>query len=70
MRKNGKEKEQSERERTMEKYAAEGKAIAYINEIVTFVEGAIPGDVADVPIKRKRKNHGRTAAIEGAVFAA
>lgn len=50
----------------IEKYAAEGKAIAYINEMVTFVDGAIPGDVCDILVKRKRKNHweGRLYALK------
>jgi tRNA/tmRNA/rRNA uracil-C5-methylase (TrmA/RlmC/RlmD family) len=37
--------------------AAEGKSMARIDEIVTFVEGVVPGDVVDVLITKKRKNY-------------
>ncbi len=37
-------------------YAAEGKAIGRINGKVIFVEGAVPGDVADVFITRNKKD--------------
>lgn len=37
--------------------AAEGKAIAKVNEMVVFISGAIPGDIVDVQINRKRKNY-------------
>lgn len=36
--------------------ASEGKAIARYNNFVIFVEGAVPGDVADVMIYRNKKN--------------
>ena len=35
--------------------AAEGKAIAKINEVVVFVEGVVPGDVVDIQISKKRR---------------
>ena len=37
-------------------YAAEGKALARIGGKVIFIDGAVPGDVADVLIT-KNKNH-------------
>lgn len=37
--------------------AAEGKAIAKINNMVVFVPHAVPGDVVDVQITRKRKRY-------------
>ena len=40
----------------------QGKAIARVNNLVTFVSGALPGDVVDIRITRKRKSwqEGRT----------
>ena len=40
----------------IQKIAAEGKSIAYIEEKVLFVPNTIPGDVVDVQVTRKRKN--------------
>ena len=37
--------------------AAEGKAIAKVNDVVIFVPQAIPGDVVDVQVTKKRKNY-------------
>lgn len=37
-------------------YAAEGKALARIEGKVIFIEGAVPGDVADVFITRNKKD--------------
>ncbi len=37
--------------------AAEGKCIARIDGLATFVEGVAPGDVVDLLIKRKKKNY-------------
>lgn len=37
--------------------ADEGKAVARHNDMVVFVEGAVPGDIVDVCIKRKRKKY-------------
>ena len=34
---------------------AEGKAIAKYNDIIIFVEGAVPGDVVDIQITKKKK---------------
>lgn len=42
---------------TIEDIAAEGKSIARIEDIVVFVPGAIPGDVVDLQVTRKRKNY-------------
>nr|WP_152734623.1 23S rRNA (uracil(1939)-C(5))-methyltransferase RlmD [Marinifilum sp. N1E240] len=41
----------------IEKLAAEGKAIAKIEDKVLFVTNAIPGDVVDVQVTKKRKNY-------------
>ncbi|MFZ5940936.1 MAG: 23S rRNA (uracil(1939)-C(5))-methyltransferase RlmD [Bacteroidota bacterium] len=40
---------------TVEDLAAEGKAICRIDQMVVFVKGAVPGDVVDLQIGRKRK---------------
>ncbi len=37
--------------------ADKGKALARIDDVVTFVTGVVPGDVCDIMIKRKRKNY-------------
>jgi 23S rRNA (uracil1939-C5)-methyltransferase len=42
---------------TIEDIAAEGKAIVRINDMVVFVAGAIPGDVVDLQVSRKRKKY-------------
>src|SRR5476651_1394252 len=36
--------------------AEEGKGVGKTNELVVFVEKAIPGDVVDVEVYRKKKN--------------
>lgn len=46
----------------IEKIAAEGKAIAYVNEKVLFVPHTVPGDIVDVQVTRKRKSY-----LEGTV---
>ncbi len=40
-------------------YAAEGKALAKIEGKVIFIEGAVPGDVADILLDKKQKGLGR-----------
>ncbi len=44
---------------------AEGQAIAKADELVLFVQGAVPGDVVDVQLTRKKKNYaeGRVTRI-------
>ncbi len=37
--------------------AAEGKALARVEDMVVFVPGLVPGDIADIQINRKRKNY-------------
>lgn len=40
--------------------AAEGKAIAKINDIVVFVPFVVPGDVVDLQVTRKKSHYGST----------
>lgn len=40
----------------IEKIAAEGKSIAFVDEKVLFVPNTVPGDVVDVQVTRKRKS--------------
>ncbi len=42
---------------TIEDIGAKGKAIARVNDLVVFVKGAIPGDVADIKVIRKKKKY-------------
>jgi 23S rRNA (uracil1939-C5)-methyltransferase len=37
--------------------AAEGKALAKIDEKILFVQNAVPGDIVDVQVNKKRKNY-------------
>ncbi len=39
---------------TITDYAAEGKALARVNDIVVFVPWAVPGDVVDLLVRRKK----------------
>ncbi|MCQ2959591.1 MAG: 23S rRNA (uracil(1939)-C(5))-methyltransferase RlmD [Bacteroidales bacterium] len=44
--------------------AAEGNAIAKIDDIVLFVEGVIPGDIVNVQITKKRKRYYEGRVLE------
>lgn len=37
--------------------AAEGKAIAKVDELIVFIQHAVPGDVVDIQITNKRRNY-------------
>ncbi len=50
--------------------AAEGKAITRHNDMVVFVPFAIPGDVVDLQVIKKRKNHMEAKVIKHHEFAA
>ena len=41
----------------IEAVAAEGKALAKIDGAVLFVQFAVPGDVVDVKVTKKKKNY-------------
>lgn len=38
-------------------FAAQGKSLGKVDNQVVFVPGLVPGDIADVQVKRKRKNY-------------
>lgn len=42
---------------TITDYAAEGKALARVNELVVFVPFAVPGDVVDLQVRRKTHSY-------------
>jgi len=42
---------------TITDYAAEGKAIARVGEMVVFVPWCVPGDVVDLQVKRKKHSY-------------
>jgi 23S rRNA (uracil1939-C5)-methyltransferase len=44
--------------------AEEGKGVGKTNDFVLFVEKAVPGDIADVQIYRKKKNFGEGKIIQ------
>ena len=41
---------------TIESIAAEGKALAKVDDQVVFVKGVAPGDVVDIRVTRKKKS--------------
>ena len=41
----------------IESVAAEGKALAHIDGQVLFVEFAVPGDIVDVKVYKKKRNY-------------
>lgn len=43
--------------------AAEGKAIAKVNDLVVFVPYVVPGDVADLQVKRKKNKYAEAEAV-------
>jgi 23S rRNA (uracil1939-C5)-methyltransferase len=42
----------------VERYAAEGKCVARVNDKVIFIEGAVPGDVVDIFVHKNKKDWG------------
>lgn len=48
----------------LERYAAEGKSIAYMEDgKAIFVEGAVPGDVVEVLVRKNRKSYAEGKAL-------
>ena len=42
---------------TIEAVAAEGKALAHVDGAVIFVQFAVPGDIVDIKVTKKKKNY-------------
>ena len=42
---------------TIESVAAEGKALARVDGMVVFVDFAVPGDIVDIRVFKKKKNY-------------
>lgn len=49
---------------TITDIAAEGKAIAKVNDLVIFVPYVVPGDVVDLQIKRKKNSYAEAEAVK------
>ena len=49
---------------TITDVAAEGKAIAKVNDLVIFVPYVVPGDVVDLQIKRKKHHYAEAEAVK------
>ena len=48
---------------TITDVAAEGKALAKVNDLVVFVPYVVPGDVVDLQIKRKKNHYAEAVAV-------
>lgn len=48
---------------TITDIAAEGKALARVNDLVVFVPYVAPGDVADLQVKRKKNHYAEAVAV-------
>ena len=49
---------------TIKDVAAEGKAIAKIDDLVVFVPFVVPGDVVDLQVKRKKNKYAEAEAVK------
>ena len=49
---------------TITDVAAEGKALAKVNDLVVFVPYVVPGDVADLQVKRKKNHYAEAVAVK------
>ena len=49
---------------TITDIAAEGKALAKVNDLVIFVPYVVPGDVVDLQIKRKKNHYAEAVAVK------
>ena len=48
---------------TITDVAAEGKALAKVNDLVVFVPYVVPGDVVDLQVKRKKHHYAEAVAV-------
>lgn len=49
---------------TITDVAAEGKALARVNDLVVFVPYVVPGDVVDLQVKRKKNHYAEAVAVK------
>ena len=49
---------------TITDVAAEGKALARVNDMVVFVPFVVPGDVVDLQVKRKKHSYAEAVAVK------
>lgn len=49
---------------TITDVAAEGKAVAKVNELVIFVPYVVPGEVVDLQVKRKKNHYAEAVAVK------
>ena len=49
---------------TITDVAAEGKALARVNDMVVFVPCVVPGDVVDLQVKRKKHSYAEAVAVK------
>ena len=49
---------------TITDVAAEGKALARVNDLVVFVPYVVPGDVVDLQVKRKKNRYAEAVAVK------
>lgn len=49
---------------TITDVAAEGKALAKVNDLVIFVPYVVPGDVVDLQLKRKKNHYAEAVAVK------
>lgn len=47
----------------IEAVAAEGKAVAHVNDMAVFVPFVVPGDIVDLRIRKKRKNYAEAEVV-------
>ena len=48
---------------TITDVAAEGKAIARVNDLVVFIPYVVPGDVVDLQVRRKKHHYAEAEAV-------
>ncbi|KAA6317357.1 23S rRNA (uracil-C(5))-methyltransferase RlmCD, partial [termite gut metagenome] len=49
---------------TITDVAAEGKAVAKVNDLVVFVPYVAPGDVVDLQVRRKKNSYAEAEAVK------
>ena len=49
---------------TIEAVAAEGKCVAYVNDMVIFVSFVVPGDIVDLQVRKKRHSYCEATVVK------